>query len=82
MREIISHNEIKYIKRRIAPYIRVIVEKFPVVVITGARQVGKSTLVNNEFQDFTYLTMDDFALREKACLVTWNYETLDSQSRP
>ena len=68
MREIISHDEIKYIKRRIAPKIREIVEKFPVVVITGARQVGKSTLLKNEFQDFTYLTMDDFALREKARL--------------
>ena len=68
MKEIISRNEIKYIKRRIAPKIREIVEKFPVVVITGARQVGKSTLLKNEFQDFTYLTMDDFALREKARL--------------
>jgi hypothetical protein len=38
MREIVSHNEIKYIKRRIAPKIREIVEKLPVVVITGARQ--------------------------------------------
>lgn len=68
MREIVSHNEIKYIKRRIAPKIREIVEKFPVVVIIGARQVGKSTLLKNEFQDFAYLTMDDFALREKARL--------------
>jgi len=64
----ISRNEIKYIKRRIAPKIREIVEKFPVVVITGARQVGKSTLLRNEFQDFTYLTMDDLALREKTRL--------------
>jgi predicted AAA+ superfamily ATPase len=68
MKEIISNSEIKYIKRRIAPKIREIVENFPVVVITGARQVGKSTLLKNEFQDFTYLTMDDFALREKARL--------------
>jgi predicted AAA+ superfamily ATPase len=68
MKEIISNSEIIYIKRRIAPKIREIVENFPVVVITGARQVGKSTLLKNEFQDFTYLTMDDFALREKARL--------------
>lgn len=42
------------------------VDAFPVTVLTGARQVGKSTLLRHEFPEFTYRTLDDFALREQA----------------
>lgn len=66
MKENISSNEIKYINRRLAPRLRTVVDKFPVTVLSGARQVGKSTLLKHEFPDFTYLTMDDFTLREQA----------------
>lgn len=66
MKENISYSEIKYIKRRAAPKIRNAIEKFPAAVITGARQVGKSTLLKNEFSDFAYLTMDDYAVMEMA----------------
>ena len=59
MTDIISHGEISYIKRRMSSRIREAIGKFPVVVITGARQVGKSTMLQNEFRDFAYLTMDD-----------------------
>lgn len=65
MNEIISSREIKYINRRIAPKFKEIVEQFPVTVLTGARQVGKSTLLKHEFPDFTYCTLDDFAVREQ-----------------
>lgn len=65
MKEIISGAEIKYRKRRIASKIRNAVEKFPVVVITGARQVGKSTMFKQEFGDFEYVTMDDYAVQEQ-----------------
>lgn len=68
MKEIISQHEIKYKKRRMADKIRKVIDKFPVLVITGARQVGKSTMLRNEFQDFTYLTMDDYNVMEKAKL--------------
>lgn len=51
-----------------APRIREAIGKFPVVVITGARQVGKSTMLRNEFQDFVYLTMDDYEIMERAQL--------------
>ena len=44
------------------------VEQFPVTVLTGARQVGKSTLLQHELPDFTYLSFDDYALREQARL--------------
>lgn len=38
----------------------------PVVVVTGARQVGKSTMLRQEFADYHYLTLDDYALLEQA----------------
>ena len=34
----------------------------PVVVVTGARQVGKTTLLQEEFPDWNYLTLDDYEL--------------------
>jgi len=39
-----------------------------VTVLTGARQVGKSTLLKHAFPDFSYLTLDDYAVREQAKL--------------
>lgn len=64
----ISNSEIKYIKRRLAPRIREAIGKFPVVVVSGARQVGKSTMLRNEFGDYAYLTMDDYDVIERARL--------------
>ncbi|HIE14417.1 TPA: ATP-binding protein [Candidatus Bathyarchaeota archaeon] len=68
MKDNISYAEIKYIKRRLAPKIREIIGKFPAVVVTGARQVGKSTMLQNEFREFAYLTMDDYDIVERARL--------------
>ncbi|MBI4843778.1 MAG: ATP-binding protein [Nitrospirae bacterium] len=68
MKDIVSNSEIKYIKRRLASIIRGAIWKFPVIVVTGARQVGKSTMLRNEFQDFTYMTMDDYGIMERARL--------------
>ena len=72
MNDNISSNEIKYIKRRIAGRIRDSLKKFPVIVLTGARQVGKSTMLRNEFSDFEYITLDDYDMLERI--------TLDPQS--
>jgi len=66
MKEIISGPEIKYINRRVAQKIREAVKSFQVIVVSGARQVGKSTMLKNEFNDFFYYTMDDFATLESA----------------
>jgi uncharacterized protein len=55
-----------YIKRRLANKLKKITADFPVTVLTGARQVGKSTLLQHEFSDYTYLSLDDFTLQEKA----------------
>ena len=41
-------------------------EKFPVVMITGPRQSGKSTLLKRVFPDYAYVNLEDFALREYA----------------
>ncbi len=60
MKDNISLHETKYIKRRLAKTIREVIDKFSVIVISGARQVGKSTMQKNEFSDFAYYTMDDF----------------------
>ena len=60
MKENISPSERKYIKRRLATTIKNLSDKFSVIVVSGARQVGKSTMLLNEFSDFTYFTLDDF----------------------
>ncbi len=39
---------------------------FPVVVITGARQTGKTTLVRRLDPDRAYLTLDDLDIRDQA----------------
>lgn len=44
-----------------------LLEVFPVAVLTGARQTGKSTLVRlAPFQDHTYVTLDDVLIRDQA----------------
>lgn len=62
-----SHPEY-YVKRWITPLLRKSLEDFPVMVLTGARQVGKSTLLLNEepFNQFRYLSLDDFDVIRQA----------------
>lgn len=48
-----------YIARSITPKIIYAAEYFPVILITGARQVGKSTLCRHIFHDFQYVNMED-----------------------
>lgn len=47
------------IARFIRPHVASAVEQFPVVVLTGARQVGKTTLARWILPDATYVTLDD-----------------------
>ena len=61
---------VKYKKRWLADRLREAIEFSPVVVLSGARQSGKSTLLRNEppFKDWHYLSFDDLdvlALAEK-----------------
>lgn len=51
-----------YYKRWMTPLLQQAVQEHSVVVLTGARQVGKSTLLLNEepFKNWRYLSLDDF----------------------
>jgi len=62
-----SKIEWKYRKRFLAGSIRNTISEIPVVVLTGARQVGKSTLLMNEkpFSEWKYLSLDDFDVLEQ-----------------
>lgn len=50
-----------YRQRWLGPSLRESIASLPVVVLTGARQVGKSTLLRTEppFSDWRYITFDD-----------------------
>lgn len=54
-----------YIPRKITPTIERGGKYFPVVVITGPRQSGKSTLCKKVFGDYFHYNLEDVALREK-----------------
>lgn len=61
-----SNHELKYKKRLIGDKIKKAIDSFPIVVLTGARQVGKSTFLKKEFPDFKYLNLDEFTVLEQA----------------
>lgn len=48
-----------YIKRHIQATLQTLIQQFPAVLVTGARQVGKSTLLQKIAPDYQYLTFDD-----------------------
>lgn len=48
-----------YIKRHIEPTIKKTLNQSKVVLVTGARQVGKTTCVRELLGDYTYITLDD-----------------------
>ena len=48
-----------YIKRSIEDTLLKVSKMFPVLLVTGARQVGKTTLLENLFNDIDYVTLDD-----------------------
>lgn len=56
-----------YIKRSIEQTITKLSEEFPVIVITGARQVGKSTMLRMiKDEGMNYVTLDDMDVRNLA----------------
>ncbi|MDH4153927.1 MAG: ATP-binding protein [Nitrospira sp.] len=56
------------LNRHLTPLIRQALNTFPVVVVTGARQTGKSTLIRELLTPHTreYLTLDDLDVLERA----------------
>lgn len=69
-----------YRKRLLADRIRKALEFFPVVAVVGARQTGKSTLVQHEFPERKYLTLDSPEVR--AVLEKDPYAFLSAQKDP
>ena len=61
-----SNTELLYRPRWIGSSVRSAIRTFPVVVISGARQVGKSTFLQNEFPDYKYISLDDFSVLQQA----------------
>ena len=56
-----------YISRLIEKTFIDALETFPVVILTGARQTGKTTLVKHLFKDpFTYVSLDELDIRSIA----------------
>ena len=58
----------KYIERWIMPSFLKAVNDYPIVALTGARQVGKSTFLKNtpRLKDWPYITLDDYDVLEAA----------------
>jgi len=48
-----------YLKRKITRPFKKALSLFPICVLTGARQTGKSTFLRNELSNYKYITFDD-----------------------
>jgi predicted AAA+ superfamily ATPase len=57
-----------YRERWLTPLLQAAIQDHPIIVLTGARQVGKSTLLMNAepFKDWRFHTLDDFNVLEQA----------------
>lgn len=58
---------VMYIKRMLEATVKSLSEKFPVIVVSGARQVGKSTMLRMiKSDDMKYVTLDDYDAKNLA----------------
>ncbi|MDD6909575.1 ATP-binding protein [Actinobacillus minor] len=48
-----------FYSRQMKPLLQTVITQFPAVLITGPRQVGKSTLLQHIGEDYQYVTFDD-----------------------
>ena len=55
-----------YINRTLEKHIKQLSNQFKVILVTGARQVGKSTLLRHCDPERNYVTLDDYRAREMA----------------
>jgi predicted AAA+ superfamily ATPase len=54
------------IKRKIEKVLKKYLKQYPVLVLTGPRQSGKTTLLKSIFPKFEYVNLEDLELREYA----------------
>ncbi len=57
---------VAYIHRSIEPVLKEMAGQFSAVALTGPRQSGKSTLLQQVFPDYVYLTLDDPLVLQQA----------------
>lgn len=55
-----------YIKRQIENYVLKVSQTFPVIMLTGPRQAGKTTLLRNLVPQRRFVTLDDLEVRSLA----------------
>jgi hypothetical protein len=58
-----------YFHRELSDRVRALAERFPVFVLTGARQTGKTTLLGETFPEYHHVSLDlpsDAALAERS----------------
>ena len=55
-----------YIKRHIEKVVERVSKRKPVLIITGARQVGKTTMLKHYNKDLNYVTMNTTVVRQRA----------------
>ena len=62
-----------YIKRHLEEVIKECLEQFPIVLVTGPRQVGKTTLLQCLCDDYKYVILEDVFVFKKlsTTLVHW-----------
>ncbi|NLO38471.1 MAG: AAA family ATPase, partial [Ruminiclostridium sp.] len=48
-----------YIKRQVEDTIKKVSEMYPAVIVTGPRQVGKTTVLKQLYGDIKYVTLDN-----------------------
>lgn len=69
----------KYLHRKLEKPLKEALEQFPVVLVTGPRQAGKSTLLQHCLKGYHYVTFDDILIRNLAetdpALFLKTYET-------
>ena len=56
----------KYIERALEKKLLEVIKNYKSVLITGSRQVGKTTLLKNIFPDYKYVSLDDLFLEQQA----------------
>ncbi|MDR3624225.1 MAG: AAA family ATPase [Chlamydiales bacterium] len=55
-----------YVHRLLEKPLKDALSQFPVVIVTGPRQAGKSTLLQQVLQNYHYVTFDDILVRDLA----------------